>query len=115
MNGIYEMKGITEEMTDLEQADKFWSNARERVMLIAEANCFPLSLEEHDDSFLYDLYDNGDYIPTGEEITTAMALAILAGYLLILGIGCLVADFVFPHIPFINRFLDSLPDWEDKD
>ncbi len=72
MNGIYEMKGITEEMTDLEQADKFWSNARERVMLIAEANCFHLSLEEHDDSFLYDLYDNGDYIPTGEEITTAI-------------------------------------------
>ena len=45
----------------------------------------------------------------------AVALAILAGYLLILGIGCLVADFVFPHIPFINRFLDSLPDWADED
>ncbi len=43
-----------------------------------------------------------------------VALAILAGYLLILGIGCLVADFVFPHIPVINRFLDSLPDWEDE-
>ena len=45
----------------------------------------------------------------------AVALAILAGNLLILGIGCLVADFVFPHFPFINLFLDSLPDWEDED
>ena len=52
----------------------------------------------------------------GARVTAAglLALAILAGYLLILGIGCLVADFVFPHIPFINRFLDSLPDWEDE-
>ena len=44
-----------------------------------------------------------------------IALAILVGYLLILGVGCLVADFVFPHIPFIERLLDSLPDWEDED
>lgn len=44
-----------------------------------------------------------------------IALAILVGYLLILVVGCLVADFVFPHIPFIERFLDSLPDWEDED
>lgn len=44
-----------------------------------------------------------------------VALAILAGYLLVLGIGCLVADFVFPHIPFIERFLNTLPDWEDED
>ena len=44
-----------------------------------------------------------------------VALAILTGYLLILFIGCLIADYVFPHIPFIQRFLDSLPDWEDED
>ncbi len=42
-------------------------------------------------------------------------LAILTGYLLILCVGCLIADYVFPHIPFIQRFLDSLPDWEDED
>ena len=42
-----------------------------------------------------------------------VSLAILSGYLFILGVGCLIADFVFPHIPFINRFLDSLHDWED--
>ncbi len=45
----------------------------------------------------------------------AIALGILGVYLLILGVGCLVADFVFPHIPFIQRYLESLPDWEDED
>lgn len=44
-----------------------------------------------------------------------VSLAILSGYLFILGVGCLIADFVFPHIPFIERFLESLPDWEDED
>lgn len=44
-----------------------------------------------------------------------IAMGILGVYLIILGVGCLIADFVFPHIPFIQRFLDSLPDWEDED
>ena len=44
-----------------------------------------------------------------------IALGIISVYLLILSVGCLVADYVFPHIPFIERFLDSLPDWEDED
>lgn len=44
-----------------------------------------------------------------------VCLLILAGYLLVLGIGCLIADFVFPHIPFIERFLDSLPEFEDDE
>ena len=44
-----------------------------------------------------------------------VALAILTGYLLILFVGGLIADYVFPHIPFIQRFLDSLPDWKDED
>ena len=39
---------------------------------------------------------------------------LLVGFLLILGIGCLIADFVFPHIPFIQRWLDSLHDWHDE-
>lgn len=43
-----------------------------------------------------------------------VALAILTGYLLILFVGGLISDYVFPHIPFIQRFLDSLPDWEDE-
>lgn len=44
-----------------------------------------------------------------------VCLLILTGYLLVLGIGCLIADFVFPHIPFIERFLDSLPEFEDDE
>ena len=46
-------------------------------------------------------------------------LAIFLGYtsaiLLILGIGGLIADYVFPHIPFIQKYLDSLPDWDDEE
>lgn len=42
-------------------------------------------------------------------------LLILAGYLLILLISCLIADYVFPHIPFIERYLESLPASEDDD
>ena len=46
-------------------------------------------------------------------------LAIFLGYtsaiLLILGIGSLIADYVFPHIPFIERFIDSLPEWDDEE
>ena len=43
-------------------------------------------------------------------------LAILSGFLAVLGVGGLIADYVFPHIPFIQRFLDTLPDWdEDED
>lgn len=38
-----------------------------------------------------------------------------AAILLILGIGGLIADYVFPHIPFIERFIDSLPEWDDEE
>ena len=53
---------------------------------------------------------------TPEQIGDAVvALASSSGYLLILGVGCLIADFVFPHIPFIERYLESLPDWDDEE
>jgi hypothetical protein len=46
-------------------------------------------------------------------------LVIFLGYtaaiLLILGIGGLIADYVFPHIPFIERLIDSLPEWDDEE
>lgn len=42
-------------------------------------------------------------------------LLLLAGFLIVLGVGGLVADYVFPHIPFIQRYLDSLPDWDDEE
>lgn len=44
-----------------------------------------------------------------------VCLMILTGYLGVLCVGCLVADFIFPHIPFIERWLESLPAWEDED
>lgn len=40
---------------------------------------------------------------------------VLAGFMVVLGIGALIADYVFPHIPFIQRYLDSLPDYEDDE
>ena len=40
---------------------------------------------------------------------------IFAGFMIMLGVGCFVADYIFPHIPFLNRWLDSLPDFEDDD
>lgn len=46
-------------------------------------------------------------------------LVIFLGYTaaiqLILGIGGLIADYVFPHIPFIERLIDSLPEWDDEE
>ena len=48
----------------------------------------------------------------GEEVIDLMVLAVFLG---ILGIGALIADYVFPHIPFIQRYLDRLPDYEDDE
>lgn len=42
-------------------------------------------------------------------------LGYTAAILLILGIGGLIADYVFPHIPFIERFIDTLPEWDDEE
>lgn len=42
-------------------------------------------------------------------------LGYTAAILLILGIGGLIADYVFPHIPFIERLIDSLPEWDDEE
>ena len=45
----------------------------------------------------------------GEAIVDFAFLAVFLG---VLGIGALIADYVFPHIPFIQRYLDRLPDEE---
>lgn len=42
-------------------------------------------------------------------------LGYTAAILLILGIGGLIADYVFPHVPFIERFIDSLPERDDEE
>lgn len=48
----------------------------------------------------------------GEAVVDLMVLVVFLG---ILGIGALIADYVFPHIPFIQRYLDRLPDYEDDE
>lgn len=48
----------------------------------------------------------------GEAVVDLMVLAVFLG---ILDIGALIADYVFPHIPFIQRYLDRLPDYEDDE
>ena len=59
-------------MTDLERANKFWSDARQRVLAIAEAADLRITLAEHDDEFLFDLFDCGGYTPTDAEIIEAI-------------------------------------------
>lgn len=48
----------------------------------------------------------------GEAIVDLM---VLAGFLTVIGVGALIADYVLPHIPFMQRYLDSLPDYEDDE
>lgn len=53
---------------------------------------------------------------TSELIDEAIASAIiLFGLMGVLGIGGLIADYVFPRIGPLNRWLDSLPGYEDDD
>ena len=48
----------------------------------------------------------------GEAIVDLM---VLVGFLMVIGVGTLIADYIFPSIPFIQRYLDSLPDYEDNE
>lgn len=57
---------------DLERANKFWDEARSRVLRIAEAADLRVEIAEHDDEFLFDLFDCGDHVPTDEEIVEAI-------------------------------------------
>lgn len=43
----------------------------------------------------------------------AVALVFISGLMLVFTVGGFVADYVFPHIPAIRRFIDSLPSMED--
>lgn len=42
-------------------------------------------------------------------------LAYMTVLNLVLAVGCLIADYVFPHIPFIEKYLESLPAWDDEE
>lgn len=42
-----------------------------------------------------------------------VCLGILAGFLALLALCGFLADYVLPHIPFAQRYIDSLPEYED--
>ena len=44
-----------------------------------------------------------------------VCLGIFGAFLLILAAGCLIADFVFPHIRPLERYLEGLPEDEDDE
>ena len=44
-----------------------------------------------------------------------VCLMILGGLFLILFVCGILADYVLPHIPAVERFLDTLPDWDDEE
>ena len=49
----------------------------------------------------------------GQMADLVLFLFYMGGLNAVLLVGCLIADYVFPHIPFIERYLDSLPDWDE--
>lgn len=60
------------DVEDLEAANKFWEEAKARVERIAAENGLAIELLDHDDEFLFDLYDSGEYVPTDEEVLEAI-------------------------------------------
>lgn len=44
-----------------------------------------------------------------------ICLGILCIYLLVLAAGCLIADFVLPHIRPIEKYLEGLPEFDDDE
>jgi hypothetical protein len=42
-------------------------------------------------------------------------LVFMSVWCFILAIGGLIADYIFPHIKPLNRWLDSLPDYEEDE
>lgn len=49
----------------------------------------------------------------GQMEDLVLFLIYMTGLNVALLISGLIADYVFPHIPFIERYLDSLPDWDE--
>lgn len=57
---------------EIEAANRFWAEARSRVLAIAEAHGLPLVLADHDDGFLFELYDYGESVPADAEVVEAI-------------------------------------------
>lgn len=65
-------KPFKHEEPEYRKAEQFLEKARERVLAIAQACDFNITLHEYDDDFLYDLFIDGTYAPTDEEIIEAL-------------------------------------------
>lgn len=63
---------VLEPDVELEAANRFWAEARSRVLAIAEAHGLQVVLADHDDEFLFDLYEGGEYVPTMTEVVEAI-------------------------------------------
>lgn len=56
----------------IREANEFWAEARDRVISLSREAGLKVHIEEHDDPFLYDLYEDGDYVPSDDEIIAAV-------------------------------------------
>lgn len=70
-------------MTDMERAEKYWEEKENQVLYVALKSGLDSALEckmQLEDwsfgSFLYDLFDNGDYEASDEEIKNAILEAL---------------------------------------
>lgn len=56
----------------LKRAEAYWNYQRERVLLIAAQHDIEIEIAEHDDPFLFDLFDGGDADLTDDEIISEL-------------------------------------------
>ena len=57
---------------EIETANRFWDEARIRVLEISEAHGLQITLADHDDEFLFALYDGGERVPSEAEVIEAI-------------------------------------------
>ncbi|MCC8157280.1 MAG: hypothetical protein LIO54_08395 [Oscillospiraceae bacterium] len=58
----------------IKEADRYWEKARARVLDMADYMACDIQIEEHDDSWLFDLYQGGNHEPTDEELMNEIYL-----------------------------------------
>ena len=63
---------VFEPDAEIEAANRFWAEARSRVLAIAEAHGLQVVLADHDDEFLFALYDGGERVPSEAEVIEAI-------------------------------------------
>lgn len=63
---------VFEPDAEIEAANRFWAEARSRVLAIAEAHGLQVVLADHGDEFLFALYDGGERVPSEAEVIEAI-------------------------------------------